>query len=112
MADSKTCKCKIKPKSCYILAQLVKKNIYIIKGKFGVGITFKSPPKKDLWETNKCSVFLKKFMFRGRLLATAILSQLEKTIETITEFVMVLIVIMGIVLVLMQAVIVPAGLYW
>ncbi len=36
----------------------------------------------------------------------------KKTIETITEFVMVLIVIMGIVLVLMQAVIVPAGLYW
>ncbi len=51
------------------------------------------------------------FMFRGRLPATVILSLLKETIKTITEFVMVLLVIMGIVLVLLETVMVPVGLY-
>ncbi len=37
---------------------------------------------------------------------------LKKTIETIIEFVMVLLVIMVIRLVLMETVMVPVGLYW
>ncbi len=37
---------------------------------------------------------------------------LKKTIETSTECVMVLLVIMGIVLVLMETVMDPVGLYW
>ncbi len=37
---------------------------------------------------------------------------LKKTIDTITKSVMVLLVIMGLVLVLMETVMVPVGLYW
>ncbi len=37
---------------------------------------------------------------------------LKKTIDTITEFVMVLLVIMGLVLVLMETVMDPVGLFW
>ncbi len=36
----------------------------------------------------------------------------KKTIDTITKFVMVLLVIMGLVLVLMETVMDPVGLYW
>ncbi len=36
----------------------------------------------------------------------------NKTIDTITTFVMVLLVIMGLELVLMETVMVPVGLYW
>ncbi len=36
----------------------------------------------------------------------------KKTIETITEFVMALLVIMGIVLVVTETVMAPVGLYW
>ncbi len=36
----------------------------------------------------------------------------NKTIDTITKFVMVLLVIMGLVLVLMETVMDPVGLYW
>ncbi len=37
---------------------------------------------------------------------------LKKTIDTITKLVMVLLVIMGLVLVLMETVMDPVGLYW
>ncbi len=36
----------------------------------------------------------------------------KKTIDTITKFVMVLLVLMGLVLVLMETVMDPVGLYW
>ncbi len=40
------------------------------------------------------------------------LLMLKKTIDTITKFVMVLLVIMGLVLVLMETVMDPVGFYW
>ncbi len=47
MADSKTCKCKIKPKSCYILAQLVNKKTKILsKENLELGLPSNPPQKK------------------------------------------------------------------
>ncbi len=42
----------------------------------------------------------------------ALLKKQQKTIETITDFVMVLLVIMGLVVVLMETVMVTEDLYW